>query len=112
MAGPALRCLRSGIASGASTYPRARGVPRRDRRLTEVERKLLLTLGDGEWHPDPVHNVCEVTEGLPALSKLELKHLAARGVVGGYTITRLGAPGGKALVAGTTESEENPKTDG
>jgi antitoxin (DNA-binding transcriptional repressor) of toxin-antitoxin stability system len=20
--------------------------------LTEVERKLLLTLGDGEWHPD------------------------------------------------------------
>jgi hypothetical protein len=47
--------------------------------LTEVERKLLLTLGDGEWHPDPVHNVCWVTEGLLALSKLELKHLAARG---------------------------------
>jgi hypothetical protein len=59
-----------------------------------------------------VHNVCEVTEGLPALSKLELKHLAARGVVGGYTITRLGTPGGKALVADTTESEENPETDG
>ena len=80
--------------------------------LTEVERKLLLTLGDGEWHPDPVHNVCEVTEGLLALSKLELKHLAARGVVGGYTITRLGARVARALVADTTGSEEFPETDG
>jgi hypothetical protein len=44
-----------------------------------------------------VHNVCEVTEGLLALSKLELKHLAARGVVGGYTITRFGGPGGQGL---------------
>ncbi|MPZ91828.1 MAG: hypothetical protein GEU68_09400 [Actinobacteria bacterium] len=59
-----------------------------------------------------MHNGCEVTEGLLALAKLELKHLAARGVVGGYTITRSGARVARALVADTTGSEEDPETDG
>src|SRR3990170_4375405 len=36
--------------------------------LTDVERRLLLTLVDGEWNPDPIHNVCDVSEGLPALA--------------------------------------------
>jgi antitoxin (DNA-binding transcriptional repressor) of toxin-antitoxin stability system len=67
--------------------------------LTDVERRLLLTLVDGEWHPDPIHNVCEVTEGVLALTKLEMKQFVSRGPVGGYTITRLGARVARALVA-------------
>jgi antitoxin (DNA-binding transcriptional repressor) of toxin-antitoxin stability system len=72
--------------------------------LTDIERRLLLTLVDGECHADPAHNVCEAVEGLKALTKLEIKHFAARGPVGGYTITRLGARVARALVAHTTES--------
>ena len=26
--------------------------------LTDLERRLLMTLVDGEWHPEPVHNDC------------------------------------------------------
>jgi antitoxin (DNA-binding transcriptional repressor) of toxin-antitoxin stability system len=66
--------------------------------LTVVESKLLLTLGDGEKHADPTHNVCEVIEGLQALAALEMKQFATRGPVGGYTITRLGARVARALV--------------
>jgi len=72
--------------------------------LTDVERKLLLALSDGECHLDPVHNVCGVTEGLSALAKLELKHLLTRGMVGGYSITRLGARVARALVSDTEAS--------
>ena len=96
--------------AGPSPVPRS--TPRRSPDLTDVERRLLLTLVDGEWHPDPVHNVCEVTEGLLALTKLEMKRLATRGPVGGYTITRLGARVARVLVADSTESDEITETDG
>jgi hypothetical protein len=79
--------------------------------LTEVESKLLLVLGDGELHLDPLHNFCGVAEGVPALTKLELKQFATRGPVGGYTITRLGARVARALVAGTTEADEGPEEE-
>lgn len=79
--------------------------------LTDVERRLLLRLADGEMHADPVHNVCEGTEGLLALTELEMKRLVTRGPVGGYTITRLGARVARALVA-DTECDEIPETDG
>ena len=80
--------------------------------LRAVERRLLLTLTDGEMHADPIHNVCELTEGLLALANLEMKQLATRGPVGGYTITRLGARVARALAADHAESDEIPETEG
>ena len=66
--------------------------------LSELQKTILVNLGDGRTNLDPTVGVCDAREGQLEIVKMELRHLVTRDI-GGITITRKGARVARALTS-------------
>ncbi len=66
--------------------------------LSDLQKTMLVNLGDGRTHLDPTVGVCEGSEGQLEVVKMELRQLVTRDI-GGITITRKGARVARALMS-------------
>ena len=66
--------------------------------LSEIQKTILVGLGDGRTNLDPTVGVCDAMEGQLEIVKMELRQLVARDI-GGITITRKGARVARALTS-------------